>query len=125
MSEALNEFPSRRRFLVGASTALLCAPAIVRPKSLMQLRGVKFSTELAHYNFVTRLWVSGKLPAIRKYQNMGLSAHGVAAEMNKRGIGFANCEPWDADGVLSVIWLDENIRQQDAIIRAERLLGLR
>ncbi len=115
---------SRRGFLGGASSTLLCAPAIVKPTSLMRLRGIILPREYIHYGSVTRMWLFATVPSIRRHQAAGLSAHEIASYYNAREIGYANGNPWDADGVLGIIRLDEAIRGQDAILRAERsLLG--
>ena len=116
---------ARRAFLLGASATLLCAPAIVRASSLMPLRGVPLLREYIQYGFVTRLWIHVHLRPIKSRLDSGLSAHEIAQEFNIDGRGYANGKPWDAGGVLGVIRLDEAIRRQDAIIRAEGLrMGL-
>ena len=112
---------SRRRFFLSASATLLCTPALVRPASLMRLRGIILPTERNYYGFVDRLYVSTYLPTIRKCQDSGLSAHGIAVELNNRGSRSMNGETWDAGNVFGVIKRDESIRLADAIIRAERL----
>ena len=112
----------RRRFLFGASATLLCAPAIVRATILMQVREIVFPIERNYHGHATRMWLCWTLPAIRKYQDDGLSAHEIARTLNNRKVGYANYEPWDADGVLGVVRLDEAIKRSDAIIRAERLI---
>src|SRR5208337_946495 len=76
---------SRRKLLIGAAASLLCAPAIVRVGSLMPVRGIVLPTERCYFGFVDRLYVHIHLPPIMALQNAGLSAHGIAAEMNRRG----------------------------------------
>jgi hypothetical protein len=53
---------TRRNYLIGASAALMCAPAVVRAGNLMAIRPVQRN----YYGFVDRLWIdhryrSGKL----------------------------------------------------------------
>ena len=76
---------TRRKFLIGAAASLLCAPAIVRVGSLMPLRGVIFPTDRHCFGFLDRLYVHIYLPRIAELQTTGLSAQGIAAEMNRRG----------------------------------------
>jgi hypothetical protein len=66
------------------------------------------------------MWVSANLVSIKSRLASGLTAHEVANELNVRGRGYINGWPWNANGVLGMIKLDEAIRRQDAIIRAER-----
>jgi len=112
MSEISNpSFLSRRRFLAGGcATALRYAPAIVRPTSLMQIRGIVLSPEYVHYGSVTRMWLFAIMPSIRRHQRAGLSADEIARYYNVRGVGYANGEPWDADGVLGALKLEQKIR---------------
>ena len=48
---------TRRNCLVGASAALICAPAIAQPENLMALRGVIMPVQRHYYGFVDRLWI--------------------------------------------------------------------
>jgi hypothetical protein len=52
-----------------------------------------------------------------------LSAHGIAAELNRRGSTAINGDAWDAQNVMFVIRRDEMIRREDAIRRAELIFG--
>jgi hypothetical protein len=48
---------TRRDCLIGASTALICAPAVVRAGNLMAIRGVIMPVQRNYYGFVDRLWI--------------------------------------------------------------------
>jgi hypothetical protein len=118
---------ARRKFLLGASATLLSAPAIVRVASLMQVRGITFPIERHYYGFVERLYVHSFLPEITRLQNAGLSALGIAADFNSRGITIRmnGDREWDAQHVMFVIRKNDSIRREDAIHRAERMLAVR
>ena len=113
---------TRRSLFVGAAATLICAPAVVRFVSLMPVRGVH-EIERHHYGFVERFYVHANLPTIIKLEDVGLTAHGIAAAMTECGRTSMNGESWDADRVLGVLTRDRNIRQGDAIRRAEGMLG--
>ena len=49
---------TRRNLLIGVSTGLICAPAIVRTESLMRLRGIVLPAERHYFGFLDRLYVS-------------------------------------------------------------------
>src|SRR5271167_1990963 len=110
---------SRRKLLIGAAASLLCAPAIVRIGSLMPVRGIIFPIHRNYYGFLDRLFVHIYVPPIAKLQNTGLSAQGIAAELNRRGSTTTNGLPWDARRVIGVMERDRSIRREDAIRRAE------
>jgi hypothetical protein len=57
-----------------------------------------------------------------KLQNTEFSAHGIAAELNRRGSTTTNGDAWDAQRAMYVIRRDEMIRREDAIDRAELIL---
>ena len=111
---------TRRSIFIGAAASLICAPAIVRVASLMPIRGIVLA-ERNYYGFVDRLYVHSYLPTIRKCQDAGLSAHGIANEMNNYGSRSMNGDSWDAGRVLGVIKRDEAIRRSDAMWRRDRL----
>ena len=113
---------TRRNFLFGISTALICAPAIVRAQSLMPLRGIVLPTERYHFGFVDRLYLHLHLPKIEALQNAGLSVDAIAADFNRRGMRAMNEIAWDAQGVNFVIKRDKIIRREDLLLRAERRL---
>ena len=111
---------ARRKFLLGASATLLSAPATVRATSLMPVRGITYPVERHYYGFVERLYIHGFLPEINRLQNAGLSAQGIAAELNQRGVTtHMDRKLWDAQHVMFVIWKNDAIRREDAIRRAE------
>ena len=67
--------------------------------------------------------VFAQMPTITKLQNAGLTAHGIAAEFNRRQPSYATA--WDAQRVMWVIGSDEMIRREDAIRRSELIFGAR
>ena len=87
------------------------------------MRGIIFLTERHYFGFVERLFVHIYLPPITDLQNMGLPAHRIAAELNRRGSTTTNGDAWDAQRVMYVIKRDEMIRREDAIRRAELVFG--
>ena len=91
----------------------------------MPVRGIIFPIQRNYYGFVERLFVHFYLPPIAKLQNTGLSALGVAAELNRRGSKTTNGDAWDAQHVMYVIGRDEMIRREDKIRRAELVFGAR
>src|SRR5271169_2448575 len=119
------DMTTRRKLLIGAAASLLCAPAIVRVGSLMPLRGIIIPTDRHYFGFLERLFVHIYMPPIAKLQNTGLSAHGIAAELNRRGSKTTDGDAWDAQRVMSVIRRDEMIRREDAFPRAELVFGAR
>ena len=122
-NSSLERLPARRQFLIGAAVTLLWVPSIVRASSLMPVRGIILPIDKHHYGFVERLYVHANLPTIIKLEDVGLTAHGIAAAMTECGRTSMNGESWDADRVLGVLTRDRNIRQGDAIRRAEGMLG--
>ena len=110
---------TRRKLLIGAAASLLCAPAIVRVGSLMLVRAIIFPIERHLFGFLEHLFVHIYLPPITELQNTGLSAHGIAAEMNRRRMTAINGNAWDAQRVIGVMERDKSIRREDAIHRAE------
>ena len=77
----------------------------------MPVRGIIFPTERNYYGFVERLFVHFYLPPIAKLQNTGLSANGIAAELNRGGSKTTDGRAWDAQRVMNVIGRDEMIRR--------------
>ena len=57
---------ARREFFVGAPATVLCAPAIVRAASLMQVRGIIYPAERSWFGMVPRMWLCWTLPPICK-----------------------------------------------------------
>ena len=110
----------RRRFFLGACATLLSAPVIVRVESLMQVRGITYPVERHSFGFVERLYVYTFVPKITEMQSAGLSAYGIATELNKLGITTAtNPGFWDAQHVMFVVRKNQSIQREDAIRRAE------
>ena len=122
-NSSLERLPARRQFLIGAAATLICAPTVVRFVSLMPVRGVIHQIERNHYGFVERLYVYANLPAIIELQNAGLSAHGIAAEMNSQLCRSINGESWDAGRVIGLLTCNKNIQRENAIRRAEKMLS--
>jgi len=91
------------------------------------VRGITFPIERHYYGFVERLYVHSFLPEITRLQNAGLSALGIAADFNSRGITIRmnGDREWDAQHVMFVIRKNDSIRREDAIHRAERMLAVR
>jgi hypothetical protein len=114
----------RRSFLGAVAGTLLFAPAVVRAASLMQVSGIILPHEWCHYGFLQRLYVGSRVPEIRELQDAGMTAHEVAAELNRRNFNALNGTDWDAEHVRGVVQCDDRIRAQDLIIRQRRLLGL-
>jgi hypothetical protein len=98
---------TRRNFLVRASAALVCAPAVVRAASLMPIRSVILPTG-RYYGFVERVFLSVVGPPATELINAGLSAEEAARELNRRRTVSMNDAPWEALQVLGVIraWQD-------------------
>ena len=48
---------TRRNCLIGASAALICAPAVVWAGNLMAIGGVIMPVQRNYYGFVDRLWI--------------------------------------------------------------------
>ncbi len=88
----------------------------------MPVRGITFPTERHYFGFVERLFVHIYLPPIAELQNTGLSAHGIAAELNRRGSTTTNGDAWDAQRVIYVVRRDEMIRREDVIRRTELII---
>jgi hypothetical protein len=105
----------RRQFLGGVSSTLVCGPAIVKAASLMRSR-VVLPAGSVHFGYVTRMWLSTKLPKIKRYHDAGLSAGEIAPLIGD----CMNGKPFDAEDVLRLVRLDDIIRRQDAFIRAQR-----
>jgi hypothetical protein len=76
----------------------------------MPVRGIIFPIQRNYHGFLERLFVHSYLPPIAKLQNTGLSAQGIAAELNRRGSKAADGDAWDAQRVAYVIRCDEMIR---------------
>ena len=102
---------TRRSILIGAGASLVRAPTIVRASSLMPVRSIPIPIERQYYGFVERLYVDSHLPRILKLRAAGVSARGVAAALNSWNIKSVNGREWDAQGVVDVLRLDQNIRR--------------
>jgi hypothetical protein len=48
---------SRRNLLIGASCALICAPAIVKVANIMPVRRLVVPAQPNYYGFTDRLWI--------------------------------------------------------------------
>ena len=93
---------TRRDFLIRTSAALVCAPAVVRATNLMPIRRIILPT--AHYyGFVERLFLSSVGPPATELIHAGFSAEEAAREMNRRRITNMNGAPWEAQHVLGVM----------------------
>ena len=89
----------------------------------MPVRGIILPIDRHWFGSVERMYVFAYMPTITKLQNAGLTAHGIAAEFNRRQPSYAAA--WDAKRVMFVIGRDEMIRREDAIRRAELMFGAR
>jgi hypothetical protein len=76
---------TRRSFSLAASASVICAPVIVRAASLMPVRAVG-PIEPQYYGELSRA---------------GMSAYGIAAELNRRKVSAINGVAWDAPSVIS------------------------
>jgi hypothetical protein len=103
---------TRRNFLIRASAALVCAPAVVLAASLMPIRSVILPTG-RYYGFVERVFLSAVGPPATELINTGLSAEEAARELNRRRTVNMNDAPWEALQVLGVIraWQDVKPRR--------------
>lgn len=109
----------RRSFIAAASATLVCAPAVVRAASLMPVRGIVAPTDRCYF-VVDRLYIHTHLRMIIPLQQAGLSAHEVAAEMNRLKRTAINDDAWEARDVIGVLKCNEQIQRADAILRSER-----
>ena len=91
---------TRRGFILAASVSLLCAPSIVRAGSLMPIRAIG-PVEPPYYGFVHRWFINGVTPHLSELHQAGMSAHGIAGELNRRNVGAMNGVPWKPDSVIS------------------------
>jgi hypothetical protein len=73
---------TRRDYLIGISAVLVSTPAIVRPQSLMKIRGIIMPLQDNYYGFCDRLWIdsryrSGELrgPGLIRIIDQGLLRH--------------------------------------------------
>src|SRR5215475_9278623 len=98
---------TRRSFLVTTPAALIFAPPFVQATNLMTLRGIVLPLEHSYFGFVDRLYVYLHVSKITRLQNVGLSLHQVADELNKYRSTAMNWVPWDAQNVISVLKGDE------------------
>jgi hypothetical protein len=92
------------------------APPFVQAKNLMPLRGIDLPLEHSHFGFVDRLYVYLHVSKIRHLQNVGLSLHQVADELNKYRSTAMNAVPWNVQNVISVLKRDEQIKRADAFL---------
>ena len=111
---------TRRSLFLGAAATLVCAPSIVRASNLMPVRSVPFAIERQSYGFVERLYVHCHLPRMLKLRAAGMSAQAVAAALNSCNVKSINDRDWDAEGIVSVLRLDQNIRREDGIRAREQ-----
>jgi hypothetical protein len=111
---------TRRGLLIGAGASLVCKPSIVRASNLMPVRSIPVPVGRQYYGFVARLYVASHLPRILKLRAAGLSARSVAAALNSWNIQSMNGKDWDAEGVTSVLSLDQNIRRADEMHGRDR-----
>jgi hypothetical protein len=111
---------TRRGLFLGAAATLICTPAIVRASSLMPVQAIPFPVERQYYGFIQRLYVDCYLPRILKLRRAGLSARAVAATLNSCNLKSANDKEWDAESVVRVLTLDQNIRREDGIRTREQ-----
>jgi hypothetical protein len=109
---------TRRSFFGNATSAIFCAPAIVRAGALMPLRGIVFPIEPNYFGFVDRLYVHTYVAQITRLQNNGLSLYEIAAGMNKQKLPVMNGRAWNAQRVLGILKRHEQIQCVDAFIRA-------
>jgi hypothetical protein len=108
---------NRRKFLISASCAILCAPAVVRAEILMPIRGIILCEDIPHYGFVERLGAHSHMQSIQPLLVNGLSACEIAVELNGRNSKGVNGLKWDANKVLGIIRLDQSIRRSDLLLR--------
>ena len=81
------------------SPRVICAPAIVRAASIMPVRAVGRGAQ--HYGSVQRLFIHCLTPNLSELSRAGISAYGIAAELNRRKVSAMNGVPWDAASVIS------------------------
>ena len=91
---------TRRGLILAASASVICAPAIVRAASLMPVRAIG-PIEPPYWGSVYHWFISGVTPHLSELRQAGMSAYGIAAELNRRKVSAANGVPWDADFVIS------------------------
>src|SRR5262245_9930631 len=82
----------------------------------MPLRGILLPLEHSYFGFVDRLYVYLHVSKITHLQNVGLSLHQVADELNKYGSRAMNGVPWNVQNVISVLQRDEQIKRTDACL---------
>jgi hypothetical protein len=85
---------TRRSIFVGATTSLLCAPAIVRAVNLMPVRRLPFPFGPQYAGFVERLylhWLEGSLQAaVRKSRtSVELCGHTIPIDSTRRRVASA------------------------------------
>lgn len=107
---------TRRSLLVTTPAALIFAPPFVQATNLMPLRGIVLPLEHSYFGFVDRLYVYLHVSKITHLQNVGLSLHQVADELNKYGSRAMNGVPWNVQNVISVLQRDEQIKRTDAFL---------
>ncbi len=91
---------TRRGLILAASASVICAPAIVRAASLMPVRAIG-PIEPPYWGSVHHWFIDGVTPHLSELHQAGMSAYGIAAELNRRNVGAANGIPWEADSVIS------------------------
>jgi len=50
---------------------------------------------------VERTFIHGLTPHLSELSRAGMSAYGIAAELNRRKVSAVNGVPWEADSVIS------------------------
>jgi hypothetical protein len=80
---------SRRRFILAASASVICASAIVRAVSLMPIRAVR-PVGPQYYSWCERTFIHCLTPHLSELSRAGMSAYGIAAELNRRKVSAIN-----------------------------------
>jgi hypothetical protein len=80
---------TKRGFVLGACTSLICAPAIVRTASLMPVHALG-PVAPQHYGWVQRVFIHCVTPDLSELTQAGMSAYGIAAELNRRKVSAVN-----------------------------------
>ena len=82
---------TRRRMLIGSLASLICAPAIVRAESLMQIRALIVPMQPLHAGFVERLRFHWLELALKKEwtDKAALTFGGISENEARRQITYA------------------------------------
>jgi len=89
-----NSLVTRRSIFIGAAASMLCAPAIVRVASLMEVRRLPFPIGPQSAGFVERLYLhaleSGLQTALRAGRtSIDICSQTIAVEIAGRQVAFA------------------------------------